>query len=82
MFDEILDYRKLVTAIGKKVGSHIRHNGNGHEMKATKGYEFHVSWKERNTKRIPLKDVYASNPLETAEFTVACTLYNKLTFMW
>ena len=41
------------------------------KLKTTKGYEFLVLWEDGSTDWIPLKDMYASNPLETAEFAAA-----------
>ena len=42
LLDEILDYRKLDSAVEKKDGSHVGYNGNQHKVKTTKGYEFHM----------------------------------------
>ena len=82
LLDEILNYRKLDSAVKKKDATHVRHNGNSHRLKTTKGYEFLVLWKDGNTDWIPLKDMYASNPLETTEFAVACQLQDKPAFAW
>ena len=56
------------------------HNGTYHKLKTTKGYEFLVLWKDGSTDWIPLKDMYASNPLETTEFSAACQLHDKPLF--
>ena len=82
LLDEILDYRKLDSAVEKKDGFTIGHNGNRHKKKTTKGYEFNALWKDGSTNWIPLKGMYASNPLETAEFAVAHNLYEEPAFAW
>ena len=48
----------------------------------TKGYEFLVLCKDGSTNWIPLKDMYASNPLETAECAIACQLQDEPAFAW
>ena len=45
LLDEILDYRKLDSAVEKKDAIHVGHNDNLHKLKTTKGYEFLVLWK-------------------------------------
>ena len=82
VLDEITDYRKLSTAVEKtdQDATHTGHNGNSHKVKTTKGYEFLVLWKDESTNWVPLKDMYASNPLETAEFAVACQLQDEPAF--
>ena len=82
LLDEILDYRKLDLAVKKKDATHVGHNGNPHKLRTTKVYEFLVLWKDGSTDWIPLKDMYASNPLETVEFTVACQLQDEPVFAW
>ena len=82
LLDEILVYRKLNSAVEKKNGTYVGYNGNQHKVKTTKWYEFHVLWKDGNTDWIPLKDMYASNPLETADFAIACKLHNEPAVAW
>ena len=82
LLDEILDYRKLESAVEKKDWIHIGHNVNSCKVKATKGYIFLMSWKYGSTNWIPLKDMNSSNPLETAEFVVTCQLQDKPAFAW
>ena len=71
LLDKILDFRKLDSAVEKKDGYIDGHNGNRHKKITTKGYELLTSWKDGSTDWIPLKDMKASNPLETAKFVVA-----------
>ena len=82
LLDEILDYRKLESTVEKKDGIHLGHNGNFHKVKTTKGYKFFVRWKDGSTDWIPLKDMYSSNPLETAKFAVAYQTKDELAFAW
>ena len=39
-------------------------------------------WKNGSTDWIPLKDMYAFNPLETVEFAIACKLKDEPPFAW
>ena len=82
LLDEIMNYRKLSSAVKKtdENATHMGHNGNSHKLKTTKRYEFQVLWKNGSTDWIPLKDMYASNPLETAGFAVACQLQDEPAF--
>ena len=63
LLEEILDFRVLGTAVEKKDGFTIGHNRNQHKKKASKGYELHVLWKDRNTNWIPLQDIYINSIL-------------------
>ena len=51
LLDEIMDYRKLSSAVEKTDANatHVGHNGNSHKLKTTKGYEFLVLWKDGST---------------------------------
>ena len=42
LLDEILDYRKLESAVEKKDGTHVEHNGKLHKVKTTKRHKFLV----------------------------------------
>ena len=72
LLDEILDYRELSSALENTDANaiHVGYNGNSHKLKPTKRYGFFVLWKDGSTNWIPLKDMHASNFLETAEFVV------------
>ena len=82
LLDEILDFRKLDLAVEKKDGYVKGHNGNRHKKITTKGYELLTSWKDGSTDWVPLKDMKASNPLETAEFAVARQIHEEPAFAW
>ena len=82
LLDEILDYRKLESAVEKKDGIHMGHNDNSHKVKTTKGYNFTVCWKDGSNNWVLLKDMYSSIPLETIEFAVACQLQDEPAFTW
>ena len=45
LLEQILEYIKLDNAVEKADGSHVGHEGNPHNVKTSKGYEFHVLWK-------------------------------------
>ena len=50
--------------------------------KQQKDTSFLCFWKDGSTNWIPLKDMYSSNPLETAKFAVACQLQDEPVFAW
>ena len=50
--------------------------------KTTTGYKLHILWRDGSTNWIPLKDMKASNPLETAEFAVARGIHEEPAFAW
>ena len=85
LLDKIMGYRKLSSAVEKTDinAIHVGHNDNSHKLKTTKGYECLLLWKDESTDWIPLKDIHASNPLQTAKFTVACQLQDEPAFaLW
>ena len=50
--------------------------------RTTKGWKLLVEWKDGSSNWIPLKDLKASNPVETAEYTVANQIQDEPAFAW
>ena len=57
-------------------------NGNVHLKKMTKGWEFLCTWKDQTQDWVPLKEMIASHPLETAEFVISRDIQDEPAFVW
>ena len=74
MLDEILDHRRLDSALNKDNGYSVTKRGNKRLKRSTQGWEIKVLWKDGSTSWIPLRDIKESNPVETAEYAVATNI--------
>ena len=83
LLSEIVDVRRLDTAVNKKDGIIVGKNGNKHKKKTTIGWEFLTRWKDDSQDWLSLKEMKDSNPLETTEFAVARNLQEEPAFaLW
>jgi len=60
----------------------ISHNGNRIPRRTSKGWELCVTWRDKSTSWVPLKDLKASNPLDVAEYAVARGIDSLPAFSW
>ena len=74
---EILDMWCLENEISKNNGFKRSKNGNKHNKKTTRGWEFLIEWKDSSHNWIYLKEMKDLNPLETAKFIVARDIYTE-----
>ena len=82
IMQEITDYQKGDTAIGKADGFWIDKSGRRRPKMTTRGWEFLVSWKDGSASWAPLKDLKESNPVEVAEYAVANKISDEPAFAW
>ena len=65
---EIRDYSADVIALNRSDGFIRSHGGNLHNKKTTRGWKLEVEWKDETVSWILLKDIKASNSVETSEY--------------
>ena len=82
LLKEIIDHKKLPSAIPKESGFITSKNGNQIPKQTTKGWLLLVEWKDHSTDWITLKDLKNSNPVELAEYAVANKLIDEPAFTW
>eukprot|EP00978_Attheya_sp_CCMP212_P042033 scaffold249537_cov35-Attheya_sp.AAC.1 len=70
MLDEIVDHRRLESAIPKSKGTYETQRGLTQNVRTTKGWEICVQWKDGSTDWIALKDLKESYPVELAEYAI------------
>jgi hypothetical protein len=79
LLDEIVDHRKSNAAIDIKDGL------TGTDKKpviTTKGWQIRIRWKDGSHDWLPLSQVKNSNPIELAEYAVACNIDREPAFNW
>ena len=68
--EEIVNHARDHTALDKKDGFIISHNGKKIPKKITRGWKLLIKRKDELCSWIPLKDIKASNPIEVAEYAI------------
>mmetsp|Transcript_686 Transcript_686/g.1000 ORF Transcript_686/g.1000 Transcript_686/m.1000 type:complete len:99 (+) Transcript_686:424-720(+) len=75
LFDEILDHKCDDSALtNEMVGDS--------PCFTTKGWHFLVQWKDGSSSYVPLREMKASFPLETAEYATAHQIATEPAFRW
>lgn len=84
LLDEIADVHCNNDAVKKDDDNAftISKNGNKHPTITTKGREMLCTFKDQSQDWVPLKDMKASNPLETAVFSVARGIDKEPALLW
>ena len=82
IMEYIVDHVKDHTALDKKDGFIISHNGIKIPKKATRGWKLLIKWKDESCSWIPLKDIKASNPIEVAEYAIHKGIEDEPAFSW
>jgi len=80
-FDEITDCRYDETALFGDDPMYVK-GGQKVNRRTTKGWELCVRWKDGSSSWVKLKDMKDSNPIETAEYAVACCIDKQPPFIW
>ena len=76
LFDEIIDHKRDDTALS------IGELSEDSPSYTTKGWGFLVSWKDGTSSYVPLREMKASFPLQTAEYVAAHSLTKEPAFLW
>jgi hypothetical protein len=76
LFDEIIDHKRDDTALS------IGELSEDSPSYTTKGWSFLVSWKDGTSSYVPLREMKASFPLQTAEYVAAHSLTKEPAFLW
>jgi hypothetical protein len=58
------------------------YNGNRVPRRTTKGWELCVTWRDKSTSWVPLKDMKALNPLQVAEYAISRGIDKQPAFSW
>jgi hypothetical protein len=82
LLDEIMDHKKDDTAIDIANGTVTSANGNVKPKITTQGWQLLVSWRDKSTSWVKLKDLKESNPVELAEYAVANRIAEEPAFKW
>lgn len=82
LFDEIIDHRRLSTALDNNNASYKTRSGTTRMKKTTVGWEYYVQWKDGSQTWVCLKDLKHSYPIELAEYAVSHQLDNEPAFRW
>jgi ribosomal protein L31E len=82
IMSEIVDHRKLRSAIPISDGFILSRSGNKVPKKTTRGWELLVEWKDGSTSWVSLSDLKSSNPVELAEYAVANEIQEEPAFKW
>ena len=81
LLDEIIDHRKLSSAIPKEKGHYIVGDTKRKKM-TTQGWEICVQWKDGSTDWIKLKDLKDTYPVELAEYSINAGISDEPAFAW
>jgi hypothetical protein len=82
LLQELIDHRKLPTAMTKEDMWSISHKGNQTMKATTRGWEICVQWKDGSTSWERLCDIKESHPCQLAEYAVANQIENEPVFTW
>ena len=83
MIEAIVDFQKdEAVAIPKSEKYVYTQGGQKRSRVTTKGWKLLVRWADGTESWIPLKDLKASNPVETAEFAKARGIDDEVAFAW
>ena len=82
MLDEILDHRRLDTALTKENGYIVTKRGVKKWKKSTQGWELQVLWKDGSTSWVPLRDMKESYPVDVAEYSVSAGIDDQPAYRW
>ena len=80
--DEIIDLEETPDAVDEQNAFVISSNGSKKRRITTKGWNFHVKWKDGTASWVPLKDIKESYPIQTAEYAVMRGVNHKPAFVW
>ena len=82
LMDEIIDHRSTGDAVKRDDGYIKTNSGNMVPRKTTKGWDLLVSWKDKSTSWVALKDIKESHPIEVAEYAVNNKIMEEPAFNW
>ena len=83
MMKEIIDYnRDALVAIPKSDVYVVTNQGQSKMRKTTIGWKLIVKWADDSESLIALKDMKESHPVELAEFSKSCDIYDNPDFAW
>lgn len=82
ILNEIVDHRKLPSALPIDDMWITSHNGNQSMRRTTKGWELCILWKDGSTSWEPLRNLKESNPIELAEYAAANKIAHEPAFAW
>ena len=79
--ESIIDHRTDSTVI-QKHNDVKTVNGKKVNIKTTKGWFFHIKWKDGSTTWVPLKELKESNPCEIANYVIQNGIDDHPAFKW
>ncbi len=82
LLSEITNHRFDISAIQIADGFIISRNGNRIPKPNTRGWSLLVSWKDRLSDWLPLKDLKDAHPMQIAECAAANRIANEPEFNW
>ena len=82
MLDEIIDYRKLPSAMHNDDAFTTTSNGMRRRKMTTRGWEICVQWKDGSTDWIAPKDLKEAYPVELADFAKLHGIHEEPAFAW
>ena len=82
MLKEIIDHRKLDTAIDEDNAFFTTHMGIRRRKQTTRGWDICVEWKDGTSQWIAMKDMKNSYPIELAEYATNNDIAHEPAFAW
>jgi hypothetical protein len=82
LLDEIVDHRRLPTAIKLADQKVIRANGRTYLMRLTIGWQICCQWKVGSASWENLSNLKESHPIETSEYTKIIGINHEPAFNW
>ena len=82
MLDEIMEHRKLDTALNGDEAYIVTPRGQRKLKKTTQGWQLRILWKDGSTSWVNLRDMKDSFPVEVAEYSVAAGINEEPAFKW
>ena len=82
LMDEIIDHRRLDSAIPIDKGTIITKSGATRKVQTTRGWEFYVQWKDGSTSWVSLTDMKDSFMIETVQYARDHNLLDEPAFAW
>jgi len=82
LLEEIVDYRRLPTAVKLSDQKTVRANGKTYLKRSTVGWQLCCQWRDGSTSWENLADLKESHPIETAEYAKILGIDHEPAFNW
>ena len=78
----VLDHKRDGTSVSMSEKYFTTKHGKRTMRQSTKGWSFHIKWRDGNTSWVDLKDLKETNPVDIAEYATSRGIQDELAFAW